>query len=59
MKLSLFSVSYTGYWDQQKLELPVFTAKASKNLEDYASQYVWWMDAGKRPLIWIRYRHAD
>lgn len=43
MKLSLFSVSYAGYWGQQKLQLPAFIAKAIKNLDNYASHYVRWM----------------
>ena len=45
MKLSLFSVSYAGYWEQHKLELSDFIAKASQL--GYESV----MLAGKRPHL--------
>ena len=45
MKLSLFSVSYAGYWGQQKLDLPAFIAKAAELGYDAV------MLAGKRPHL--------
>ncbi|MBP88618.1 MAG: isomerase [Planctomycetaceae bacterium] len=45
MKLSLFSVSYAGYWGQHKLDLPAFIAKAA------ALGYDAVMIAGKRPHL--------
>ena len=45
MKLSLFSVSYAGYWGQQKLDLADFIAKAAQL--GYESV----MLAGKRPHL--------
>lgn len=45
MKLSLFSVSYAGFWGQQSLQLPAFIAKAA----DLGYDAV--MLAGKRPHI--------
>ncbi len=45
MKLSLFSVSYAGYWGQQKLDLSAFIAKASQLGYDSV------MLAGKRPHL--------
>ncbi len=30
MKLGLFSVSYAGYWGQDRLGLPEFIAKAAR-----------------------------
>ena len=45
MKLSLFSVSYAGYWGQHQLELPAFIAKAAKLGYDSI------MLAGKRPHL--------
>jgi hypothetical protein len=43
MQLGLFSVSYAGYWGQQRLDLPSFIAKAAEL--GYSSV----MLAGKRP----------
>jgi sugar phosphate isomerase/epimerase len=45
MKLSLFSVSYAGYWGQHKLDLSEFIAKAA------ALGYDSVMLAGKRPHL--------
>lgn len=45
MQLSLFSVSYAGYWGQQALELPAFIAKAAELGYDAV------MLAGKRPHL--------
>jgi sugar phosphate isomerase/epimerase len=45
VKLSLFSVSYAGYWGQQTLELPAFFAKAAELGYDSV------MLAGKRPHL--------
>jgi sugar phosphate isomerase/epimerase len=45
MKLSLFSVSYAGYWGQHKLDVPAFIAKAAKLGYDAV------MLAGKRPHL--------
>jgi sugar phosphate isomerase/epimerase len=45
MELGLFSVSYAGYWSQQKLELPAFIAKAAQLGYDAV------MLAGKRPHL--------
>jgi len=45
MKLSLFSVSYAGFWDQQSLQLPAFIAKAAELGYDAV------MLAGKRPHV--------
>lgn len=45
MKLSLFSVSYAGYWGQQALELPEFIGTAAKHGYDCV------MLAGKRPHL--------
>ena len=45
MQLSLFSVSYAGYWGQHKLELPAFIAKAGELGYDAV------MLAGKRPHV--------
>ena len=45
MKLSLFSVSYAGYWGQQKLDLSAFIAKAAQLGYDTV------MLAGKRPHL--------
>lgn len=45
MKLSLFSVSYAGYWGQQKLDLSSFIAKAAQLRYDAV------MLAGKRPHL--------
>lgn len=45
MQLSLFSVSYAGYWGQQWLDLPAFIAKAAEL--GYSSV----MLAGKRPHL--------
>lgn len=45
MKLSLFSVSYAGYWGQQKLELPDFISTAAEQGYDCV------MLAGKRPHL--------
>ena len=45
MKLSLFSVSYAGYWGQDKLELPAFIGKAASLGYDAV------MIAGKRPHL--------
>lgn len=45
MELSLFSVSYAGYWGQQQLELPDFIAKAAELGYDSV------MLAGKRPHV--------
>jgi len=45
MKLSLFSVSYAGFWGQQTLELTAFIAKAAEL--DYDAI----MLAGKRPHL--------
>ena len=45
MKLSLFSVSYAGYWGQQKLDLSAFIAKAAQLGYDSV------MLAGKRPHL--------
>ena len=45
MQLSLFSVSYAGYWGQHKLELPAFIAKAA------TLGYEAVMLAGKRPHL--------
>lgn len=45
MKLSLFSVSYAGFWGQHELDLPAFIAKASQL--GYGSV----MLAGKRPHL--------
>lgn len=45
MKLSLFSVSYAGYWGQCRLDLPAFIAKASELGYDTV------MLAGKRPHL--------
>ena len=45
MKLSLFSVSYAGYWGQHKLELPAFVARAA----DLGYDSV--MIAGKQPHL--------
>jgi sugar phosphate isomerase/epimerase len=56
MELSLFSVSYAGYWGQCALDLPAFFAKAA------ALGYTTVMVAGKRPhlapLDWDRERLA-
>ncbi len=45
MKLSLFSVSYAGFWEQQSLQLPAFIAKAAELGYDAV------MLAGKRPHV--------
>ena len=45
MKLSLFSVSYAGYWGQHLLQLPAFIAKAAELGYDAV------MLAGKRPHL--------
>jgi len=45
MKLSLFSVSYAGYWGQHKLNVPEFIAKAAQLGYDSV------MLAGKRPHL--------
>ena len=45
MKLSLFSVSYAGYWGQDRLDLPGFLAKAAE------LGYAGVMIAGKRPHL--------
>ena len=45
MKLSLFSVSYAGYWGQCRLDLPAFIAKAA------GLGYDTLMLAGKRPHL--------
>jgi sugar phosphate isomerase/epimerase len=45
MQLSLFSVSYAGYWGQARLELPAFIAKAAE------LGYGAVMLAGKRPHL--------
>ena len=45
MKLSLFSVSYAGYWGQHSLDLPAFIARAAKLGYDSV------MLAGKRPHL--------
>lgn len=45
MKLSLFSVSYAGYWGQHSLDLPAFVAKAASLGYDAV------MIAGKRPHL--------
>ena len=45
MKLSLFSVSYAGYWGQYKLDLPEFIANAARLGYDGV------MLAGKRPHL--------
>jgi len=45
MKLSLFSVSYAGYWGQQRLDLHDFIAKAAELGYDAV------MLAGKRPHL--------
>lgn len=45
MELSLFSVSYAGYWGQQRLDLPSFLAKAAQ------LGYGGVMLAGKRPHL--------
>ena len=45
MKISLFSVSYAGYWGQQKLDLSAFIAKAAQLGYDTL------MLAGKRPHL--------
>ncbi len=45
MHLSLFSVSYAGYWGQQQLDLPAFIAKAAELGYDSV------MLAGKRPHL--------
>ena len=45
MKLSLFSVSYAGYWGQQKLDVLAFIAKAAELGYDAV------MLAGKRPHL--------
>ena len=45
MKLSLFSVSYAGYWGQRELGLAAFIAKAAE------LGYEAVMLAGKRPSI--------
>ncbi len=45
MKLSLFSVSYAGFWGQHELELPAFIKKASQL--GYGSVVL----AGKRPHL--------
>ncbi len=45
MKLSLFSVSYAGFWGQHELGLPAFIAKASQLGYDSV------MLAGKRPHL--------
>ncbi|MCA9073499.1 MAG: sugar phosphate isomerase/epimerase [Planctomycetaceae bacterium] len=45
MQLSLFSVSYAGYWGQQSLDLPAFIAKAGELGYDAV------MLAGKRPHL--------
>ena len=45
MKLSLFSVSYAGFWGQQALQLPAFIAKAAQLGYDAV------MLAGKRPHL--------
>ena len=45
MKLSLFSVSYAGFWGQHALELPAFIAKAAELGYDAV------MLAGKRPHL--------
>lgn len=45
MKLSLFSVSYAGFWGQHQLDLPAFIAKASQLGYDSV------MLAGKRPHL--------
>lgn len=45
MKLSLFSVSYAGYWGQQTLDLPAFIGNAAQHEYDCV------MLAGKRPHL--------
>lgn len=45
MKLSLFSVSYAGYWGQHQLDLPAFISKAAQLGYDAV------MLAGKRPHL--------
>jgi len=45
MKLSLFSVSYAGYWGQHDLDVPGFVAKAAELGYDSV------MIAGKRPHL--------
>lgn len=45
MKLSLFSVSYAGFWGQQSLDLPAFIAKSAELGYDAV------MLAGKRPHV--------
>lgn len=45
MQLSLFSVSYAGYWGQQALDLPAFLARAAELGYDAV------MLAGKRPHL--------
>ncbi len=45
MKLSLFSVSYAGYWGQKRLDVPAFIAKAAE------LGYEAVMLAGKRPHL--------
>lgn len=45
MKLSLFSVSYAGYWGQHQLDLPSFISKSAK------LGYEAVMLAGKRPHL--------
>ena len=45
MKLSLFSVSYAGYWGQQSLDLSAIIAKAASLGYDSV------MLAGKRPHL--------
>lgn len=45
MKLSLFSVSYAGYWGQHKLDLPAFISRAAQQGYDAV------MLAGKRPHL--------
>ena len=45
MKLSIFSVSYAGYWGQHQLSLPAFIAKAAELGYDAV------MLAGKRPHL--------
>lgn len=45
MKLGLFSVSYAGYWGQQKLDLSAFIGKAAELGYDAV------MVAGKRPHL--------
>ena len=45
MKLSLFSISYAGFWGQHRLALPEFIAKAAQLGYDGV------MLAGKRPHV--------